>query len=186
MAGLLASLTGAGAAAGGGLGGIGSAIGAIGSIAGAAIGAAGAQAQADAQARAAEHQAAQYEVKAKQEQAQAWWQAREQKRRKNLLLGRLQAQAAASGFDATSPDIVGLGGIGSEIVKYGTLNQMMAISGGQTRAAGYMDAANAAYAEADDARRAGSIAAASSIIGGIVGMGKYMTGGSYGYTPHYS
>lgn len=163
------------AAAGGALQGAGGALSAVLGLAGTVISAAGAAQAADAQAKAYEHQAAQMEIKGKQEQAAAYWDAQQEKRKKNFLISRLQSKAAASGFEATSPDVIKLG---EGVTKLGTMNQMMATAGGRIKSAGLMDSAAAARYDAQAARSAGSLNAFSTILGGVGGMFQSLPSGS--------
>lgn len=118
------------AAIGAVVGVIGSVVSAVGTIAGANMAAAGEEHAAKSQQMNLEYQAKQQEIKAKEEQAAAQHQVFQQRREKEQVQSALQARGAASGFDAT--DATSLQ-IGSEIEKYGTLQEMMAAYGGQSR-----------------------------------------------------
>jgi hypothetical protein len=83
--------------------------------------------------RALQYQASQLDMRAKEEQAAAQLEAQQFAREKRYAQSALQARAAGSGFDATDPTTLQ---IGSEIEKYGTLQEMMAAFGGRSRRAG--------------------------------------------------
>lgn len=174
----------------------GTAVSAVGTIAAGRAQAAQYQAQAQAhqmQARAnmqaAEFEAAQLELQGNEELAASQQEMEEARRRKQLALSTLQARAAGSGFTATDPTTLNLS---DEISKYGTLQQQMALYGGQSRKAGLLSQAearrfegetglaisgyeSAALRQAASAARSGSyLSAAGTILGGISSMaGRY-------------
>jgi hypothetical protein len=146
---------------------------------------------ADAQNKALRYQAEQLQIRAKEEEAASQWEAQQMRRERGLVQSALQARSAASGFTASDPTVLQ---IGSEIEKYGTLQEMMASFGGRSRRAGleaeaigrqaegasilrgaeFADAAaaNTAKYAPEIARYAGAGAkasAAASILGGIAG-----------------
>lgn len=146
---------------------------------------------ADAQNKALRYQAEQLGIRAKEEEAASQWEAQQMRRERGIVQSALQARAAGSGFSATDATTLQ---IGSEIEKYGTLQEMMASYGGRSRRAGleaeaigrtaegasilrgaeYADAAaiNTAKYGPEIARYAGAGAkasAAASILGGISG-----------------
>ena len=159
----------------------GSAVTAVGSIAAGNAKAA----QAESEAKAREFQAAQLDIAAKEEKASAQSDMLELRRRKNLALSQLQARAAGSGFSATDPSSLHLG---SEIEKYGTYQEQMAMYGGEAKArdARFSAAANRYSASmsrelGQSYKTAGYLSAAGTILGSIGGMaGKYTTRGKYG------
>lgn len=141
-------------------------LGAIGSIFGSVMSAAGSIAAGKAQQAAANYEAQQLKIKAKEEQAAAQRDAEQQTREKDLTLSKVQSTAAGSGFSATDPttlDIIG------DIEGYGDYKAKMAQYGGTSRRAGYESKAEAKIMEGQAARKAASINAASSIIGGFTG-----------------
>jgi hypothetical protein len=186
----------------------------IAAIAGTAVGAAGtiAAGQHASSAAAAEQQrlvregaarktslefeAKQLDVQAKNERAFAQREMFEKRRTKDIALSTLQARSAASGFSATDPTTLSLA---DEISRYGTLQEQMAMFGGESRAndlqlgaAGRrfsgesaMQSAiaqgEAAKAEGRAKRNASYFSAAGTILGGLSSMaGKFPTGGSGG------
>jgi hypothetical protein len=133
-------------------------------IAGGAIAAQGQKAQAQAQQQALNYQAAQLEMKGKEEQAAAQREAFAHKREKDFALSALQARGAASGFAADDPTTLQ---IGSDIEKYGTLQQMMAAYGGKSRRAGLEASAAGSRAEGAAAVQGAKYSAAGTILGGV-------------------
>ncbi len=166
---------------------VGSVVSAAGTIAGANQAAAGEEYAAKSQQANLEYQAKQLEMKGKEEQAAAQHEVFQQRREKEQVQSALQARGAASGFDAT--DATSLQ-IGSEIEKYGTLQEMMASYGGQSRRAG-LDAQAAGNRAQGDAivqgasysaeatRTAGYASGFSSIAGGIGSFAQW-AGNKYG------
>lgn len=145
--------------------------------------------QAQANKQAAEFEAVQLEMQGNEELAASQQEAEESRRRKTLALSTLQARAAGSGFTATDPTALNLS---DEISKYGTLQQQMALYGGQSRKSGLLSQAaarrfegetglaiggyeSASLRQAASAARSGSyLSAAGTILGGISSMaGKY-------------
>jgi len=148
----------------------GTAVSAVGTIAAgqqaAAIGAQEQQRlQAEGQAanQAAKYQAAQLEVQAKNERASGQREAEQFRRQKRLALSKLTTNAAASGFSATDPTALALA---DEIEEYGTMQEQMAMYGGEARATG-------SRAQAEGARFSGASAMRS---GYMQGQTAYMTG----------
>lgn len=149
----------------------------VASIAGGAAQARGIRAQAAAQQANLNYQAKQTEIKAKEEQAAAFLEAEEYRRRKELTLSNLQAAAAGSGFTATDPTTLQ---IGSRIEKRGTLQQGIAQYGGASRRFGLEARAEGLRAEG----RAGVIGAGyrarGSILAGFAnaasGFGRFASG----------
>lgn len=179
-------------------GGVGTAVSAVGTIASgqerAQIGAAEQQrmnAEGVAAYQAADYEAKQYDIQAKEERAAGQRDAEALRRQKKLALSTLQARGAASGFTATDPTTLALA---DEIEKYGTLQEKMALYGGESRgssleatAAGRRFSGRTAYESAlmggniaaatgDMYRRASTYSAAGTILGGISTMAKYSYG----------
>lgn len=149
-------------------------IGSIFSLLGTVVSAAGTMAAAKQQEKAAEWQKLEYERQAKAETAAAQREAETQQRKKDLALSRLQTVAAASGFSATDPTALNVGG---EIERYGTLQQQMAQYGGTDRAAGLRAQGELGVLSAK-ARTAGAQGQAfGTILGGIGGLARYGGGG---------
>lgn len=114
-----------------------------------------------AERQASELEAKSLEVQAKEERAAGQREAFALQRNKKLALSRLQNVAAGSGFLATDPSNLA---IADEIEKYGTVQEQMAMYGGDSRAeslrnnaAGRRFTGQAAY---DNAIMAGSLARA--------------------------
>jgi len=135
--------------------------------------------------QSANYEAAQLNIKAKEEQASAQRDAQELGRRRDLALSEGQNKAAASGFSATDPTALA---IADEIAKYGTMQEQMAMYGGESRRTGIDAQAVGRRAEGAAARRGASYSAMGTILGGISSMAsKYnpasaSTGGG-GYYP---
>jgi hypothetical protein len=128
--------------------------------------AAGKQAQA-----AADYEAAQLDIRAKEERAAARFEAEEKKRTKELALSELTSKSAASGFTATDPSTLALA---DEIYKYGTLQEQMAMYGGESRGTGAEAQAEGRLFEGRAARSASKTSALATILGGISTMaGRY-------------
>lgn len=124
------------------------------------------QAGRDAQA-AANFEAQQLDMQAKEERAAAQQQALQLQRQKKLALSQLQARSAASGFSASDQTVQKLAG---EIEGYGTLQQQLAMYGGESRARGIVGQADATRFEGAAKMRGARYAAAGTIIGGISSM----------------
>ncbi len=165
---------------------IGTVVSTAGTVAGAAMSMAGANQAAAGEEYAAkqqqanlEYQAKQLDIKGKEEQAAAQHQVLQQRREKEQVQSQLQARGAASGFDAT--DATSLQ-IGSEIEKYGTLQEMMASYGGQSRRAGIDAQAAGNRAQGDAIVKGASISAAGTRMAGMAsGISSIASGiGSFG------
>lgn len=150
-------------------------IGLIAGLAGSVVSAAGTVAAGKAAQQAAEYEAAQLDIKAKEEQAAAQREAEEKKRTKQLALSELQSKAAASGFTATDPTALALV---DEITRYGTVQEQMAMYGGESRKAGLEAQAEGRRLEGRAAKAASKTSALATILGGI---GTFA--GKYGKTP---
>lgn len=148
----------------GGLAALGPIISGVTTIAGGFMAAAGQKQAAAAQQASLNYQAKQIEMKGKEEQAAAYYEAAEHKREKELALSALQARGAASGFTTTDPTSLQ---IGSDIEKYGTLKQMMASYGGASRRAGLDAEAAGRRMEGVAAVQGAKSAAAGTIIGSL-------------------
>lgn len=111
--------------------------------------------------QAAEFEAKQLDIQGNEERAAAQREAFALQRNKKLALSRLQNVAAGSGFMATDPSNLA---IADEIEKYGTVQEQMAMYGGQSRAASLSDSASARRASGqaayDNAIMSGNIARA--------------------------
>ncbi len=147
-----------------------STIGMVATGVGSAISAAGTIAAGKAKQQAAEFQAKQLDIKAGEEQAAGQQEAQQISRRKELAQSTLQARAAGSGFSATDPTALDLAG---EIEKFGTMQEQMALYGGQSRAAGLRDAATGQRITGEAARRASTFDAAGTILGGASSMARF-------------
>lgn len=149
-------------------------IGAIASLIGTVVSAAGTMAAASQQKAAADWQAKEYERQAKAERAAAQHESEQLERRKDLAQSRLQTVAAASGFSATDPTALNVGG---EIARYGTMQEQMAQYGGEDRAAGLNSQATLARLSGQAAATGARYRAIGTIIGGIGGLARYGGGG---------
>lgn len=163
------------------------ALGTIFSVLGTVVSAAGQMAAANQEKAAAEWQAKEYERQARAERAAGQREAEQQERKKDLALSRLQTVAAASGFSATDPTALNIGG---EIERYGTMQQQMSQYGGADRAAGLESQATATRLSAKARATGARYSAFGTILGGIGGLAKYQGGGSSssgggGYVPFY-
>lgn len=154
---------------------IGTGVTAYGTIAAGKAEAEQAYRQGRARKEAAEFEASELERQAKEQAAAAQMEAGEYRRKKVLALSEVQANSAASGFMATDPSTLA---IADEIAKYGTLQESMAQYGGDSRAAGLKSQAAASRfsgrsalaagkAEASSIRRASTLNAAGTILGGV-------------------
>lgn len=149
-------------------------ISAIASVAAAGVTAAGTLAAGKAQEQAANYEAQQLDVQAKNRQAEAQVQAGELKRKKELALSNLQANAAASGFSATDPTSLALA---DEIARYGTFQEQLAQYGGTSERAGLEAQAEGRRMTGKAARIGSRYSAAGTILGGISTLaGKFPTG----------
>ena len=147
----------------------------VASLAGAAVAARGTLAAGKAQQQAAEFQAKQLERKAQEEQAAAQRQAMEVKQQTRRVQGRLQAQAAASGFTATDPTALALG---DEVTRYGTYKQQLTTYGGKSARDALVTSAAGKRFEGAAAMQGARYGAMGTILGGISGIARYA--GSYG------
>lgn len=121
--------------------------------------------------QAADYEAAQLDIKANEERAAARVEADEFLRRKELALSSGQAKGAASGFTSTDPSSLA---IADEISRYGTVQEQMALYGGESRAEGTKAQAagrrfegNAALQGAGLKAKGQKLEAAGTILGGI-------------------
>lgn len=141
------------------------------SLARAAVSAAGTIAAGQAQRQNAQYQAKQLNIKAKEEQAAAFNEAQELKSQKERALSRHQALAAASGFMADDPSNLTLV---SDIEERGTLQQLMAMYGGESRRTGLEAQALGTLAQGNAAQTGSYLTAGGTILGGIGdSMSKY-------------
>lgn len=156
------------------------------SVAGTVVSAAGTMAAAQQERAAAEWQAKEYERQSKAELAAGQREGFEQERKKELALSRLQTVAATSGFSATDPTALNIGG---EIERYGTMQQQMSQYGGADRARGLESQAMATRLSAKARATGARYSAIGTILGGLSGMAKYQGGGGGGsgggYVPFY-
>jgi hypothetical protein len=153
------------------------------------------QQRAEAEEKMSEFEAAQLEMQGREELAEAQQEAAQLRRRKNLALSQLTARAASSGFTATDPTALSLA---SDIAKYGTLQEQMALYGGKSRRAGleaqaaarrysgatgvqsYLTEAEAAKMAGKSAKTASYLSAGGTIAGSTSTMAtKYAK--KYGY-----
>lgn len=150
-------------------------LGTVASLVGTAVAAQGTLAAGKARQQAAEFQAKQLERKAQEEQAAAQQQAMEVKQQKRRVQGKLQAQAAASGFSATDPTALALG---DEITRYGTYKQQLTSYGGRSARDALVASAAGKRFEGAAAMKGARYGAMGTILGGISGLTRYA--GSYG------
>jgi hypothetical protein len=137
-----------------------------------------AAAQGEAEQTAANFEAKQLDIKAKDEFATGQRQAQQYQRQKKLALSTLQTRASGSGFAATDPSTLALA---DEISTYGTLQEQMALYGGESRqqdmnlAAAGRRFSGASAAALGKAKQTGAyLSAGGTILGGISTMaGKY-------------
>lgn len=130
------------------------------SIGGTILGAAGAIQSGNAQQAASVHQAAQLDAAAKTERASAQRAAEEERRQSRLAISRARAVGAASGG---GQDIPLLG----QIEEDGELRAQTAMWEGEEAAKGRKMQASAARFEGSQYKRAGTIGAGSTILGGM-------------------
>ena len=159
MAGLLAAIGvgGGAAAAGTAAGGMG--LGSILSLGGTVLSGIGQISAANSQAAALEYQAETDRIQAQQEKAAAEREAMEERRQGRLLISRARAAGGASGGGM---DFDILGDLASE-TEYRSL---MALWGGEERARGRRESANARMMEAKSVRTAGKIGGFGTILTG--------------------
>lgn len=136
----------------------------VASAAGTVMAAAGANAQGKAAQAEANYQASILKDKAKQEEAFAQKEAQEQRRETEYVQSRHQAAAAASGFSTTDAsnilmqkNIAGTGELYAQTKQYV----------GQQNKNNFNAQAEAAILSGKNARQAGKINAASTLIGGV-------------------
>jgi hypothetical protein len=167
--------------------GASAAISALGTIAGGnAAEAAGKAANASAQFQAKQQEMAALESRATAQRAQF-----EKQRETQLVQSKLQARAASSGGGADDPTVLGLVG---DIGARGEYESLMEMYKGENRARGLEDAAmssrmsgEAALAEGQAKRKAASLSALGTIIGGAGSMFNIYNkqplyrSGAYGY-----
>lgn len=136
----------------------------------------------------AKFQAAQLEQQAGQERASSQRVAIEERRRAAIASSNAQAAAASSGGGATDPTVLNITG---GIAEQGEYNALSALFEGEERARGLNLQATSRRMEGKQARKAGYISGASTIIGGAGNalMAKYgptsaaPTSDGYGNTP---
>jgi len=139
-------------------------VSAAGTIAGSMMAAQGQKAAAAQQQAALNYQAQQLEMKGKEEQAAAYFEAEQHRKEKDFALSALQARGAGSGFMADDPTSLQ---IGSDIERYGTLQQMMAAYGGASRRAGLEAQAAGSRAEGVAGVQGATYSAMGTILGGV-------------------
>jgi hypothetical protein len=149
------------------------AISAVLGVVGSLVSAAGTMAAGKAQQQAAEYEAKQLEIKGMEERAAAQREGQEHEKKTDLALSSLQARGATGGFSATDPTALA---IGDEIAKYGTYQQQLAMYGGESRQAGLEAQAEGRRMEGRAARQGAKYAALGTIIGGVGGAFKTMSG----------
>ena len=152
------------------------AIAAIATIAGSVVTASGTLAAGKAAQQEANYEAQQLDIEAKNRQAKAQVEAGELRRRKDLALSNLQANAAASGFSATDPTSLALA---DEIARYGTYQEQLAQYGGTSERAGLEAQAEGRRISGKAARIGSRYSAAGTILGGVSSLaGKFPSGSS--------
>ena len=146
-------------------------ISAIAGMAGSFVQAQGTIAAGKAAQASANYEAQQLDIKAKEEQAAAQRDAQEFGRRKDLALSELQSKSAGSGFSATDPTTLA---IADEVAKYGTMQEQMAMYGGESRRTGIEAQATGRRMEGKAAMAGARSSALGTILGGISSMaGKF-------------
>lgn len=149
-------------------------IGAIGTV----VSAAGTIASGQAQKEADDFQAEQLDRKAQEEKAASQRQANDENTKTQLVLSRQQALAAGSGLDPTDPTILQLSG---ETARQGAYNTATVAYGGDQRAAGYRDQANASRFTGQSALTGSYFGAAGTLLSGASSFAtKYGEGGFNG------
>lgn len=125
----------------------------------------------------AKFQAAQLEQQAGQEKATSQRVAIEERRRSDIAISDATAAAAASGGGATDPTVLNIQG---GLAEQGEYNALSALFQGDDRAAGLKLQAASARSQGKQAKRAGLIGGASTILSGIGGSlsSKYAPTGS--------
>lgn len=131
--------------------------------AGTAVSAFGTLAAGNAAKASADYDSRQLQAKGKEELAAARVEADREKRKKDLALSSLTNRSAGSGFSATDPTALQLG---DEISEYGTLQEQMAMYGGESRRVGLDAQAAMRRKEGKIARQASQIKAISTILSG--------------------
>jgi len=133
-----------------------------------------AKAEGELKQRAYEFEAKQLDIHAKEEKAVGQREMLQLRRQKELALSGLTTRAAASGFTATDPTALALA---DEISRYGTLQEQLALYGGEARGEEMkLAAAGARFSgyQAAEAGRAkqkyGYLSAGGTILGGISSM----------------
>lgn len=167
---------GAGAAAGAGLSfgtvlsAVGTGLSAVGTLA------AGAQAE-----KAAKFKAAQEAQAAQEARASAQRQSLERRRQTNLTQSTLIARAAASGADASDPDVQNLG---QSIAARGEYQALMEMYNGENRAQGLLSQSEADLYEGKAAKRNSFFKAAGTLASGFGGKSALSTrfSSDYGYS----
>lgn len=146
-------------------------ISAILGVVGTVVSAVGTIAAGNAQRAAAEYQAKLYERKANEELAAAQRDADEYQRQKRFVQSKFQANAAASGFDATDTTTLNL--LGS-LEQRGSYQAAVAQYGGAARQAAYRGQATATRMSGRAAQTGSYFDAAGTILGGFSSLyGKY-------------
>lgn len=146
-------------------------------MAGAAVSAQGTLAAGKAAQQAANYEAAQLDIKAKEEQAASQREALEHKRKKDMALSEVQSKSAASGFSATDPTALA---IADEISRYGTMQEQMAMYGGESRRTGIEAQAAGRRMEGAAARQGAKYSAVGTILGGVSTMASKFAPKTYG------
>lgn len=144
--------------------GVSEVISTVATVAGTAVTAAGTIAAGKSAKRAADYEAAQLDIRAKEEQAAAQREAEQLRRRKEVALSTLTANAAASGFTATDPTALQ---IADDIENYGTMQEQMAMYGGQSRRVGTEAQAEGRRYEGRAALSGAKSKAMGTILGGV-------------------
>lgn len=133
----------------------------------AAVSSAGTIAAGKAKQQELNYETKQLDIEAKNRQAEAQVEAEQYKRKKDLALSNLQANAAASGFSATDPTSLALA---DELSRYGAYQEQLAQYGGTSQRAG-LEAQAAGKRLTGQAERIGSrYSAVGTILGGIGSM----------------
>jgi len=141
-------------------------IGAVLSIVGTGLSVVSGIQQGKAQAAALEYEAQQNERRAKEERAAAQRSALDKKSETEAVLSRQRALAAASGAGLLTPSVID---IYEETAQRGAYHEQAERYGGESRAAGYRDAANANRLKASAAKSGATL---SALATGFSGLGK--------------
>jgi len=126
----------------------------------------------------ANYEASQMDVNAGQQRAMAQRQAIEDRRAATLANSKLQAAAAAGGGSASDAGTVDLS---QDIYAQGEYNALTSLYNGEEKARDLEGGASLKRYQGKEARKAGDIAALSSVLSGVGSMGLKYGGGGPSY-----